>query len=139
MSLVQSKLKNDLLTSLLIKFVCRYLPYEPKESESRDLFQMLLEKNMNLPEEIQKDLQEMKNKFGATLKDAIDITTYFVKKLKVKQRGEQAIKAKDKEEEKQKEEKKDKNEIVIDEEEQVGNEETKVEAEDPEEDSDREL
>ena len=73
----ERKLKNDLLTSLLIKFVCRYLPYEPKESASRDLFQMLLEKNMNLPEEIKKDLQEMKNYFGAKLRDAIDITAYF--------------------------------------------------------------
>jgi len=134
----ERKLKNDLLTSLLIKFVCRYLPYEPKESESRDLFQMLLEKNMNLPEEIQKDLSEMKNNFGATLKDAIDITTYFVKKLKIKQRGEQAIKAKGKEEEKQKEEKKDKNEILNDEQEQEGDEGAKEE-EDEGVDYDRDL
>ena len=66
---------------------------------------MLLEKNINLPEEIQEDLSEMKNNFGATLKDAIDITTYFVKKLKIKKRVENGLK---------KEEKKDINGIVID-------------------------
>ena len=110
----ERKLKNDLLTSLLIKFVCRYLPYEPKESESKNLFQMLLEKNMNLPEEIRIDLQAIKYYFEPYLRDTIDITSFFVGKLKIKQREEQALKAKGKEEKNKKEEKKDINEIIID-------------------------
>ena len=79
-------LKNDMLTSLLIKFVCRYLPYEPKESQSRDLFEMIREKNINLPEYIQKELLVMKNTFGAKLCDAINITSYFVQKKNLKER-----------------------------------------------------
>lgn len=35
---------------------------------------------MNLSEKIQNELQEMKNKFGATLCDSIDIARYFVQK-----------------------------------------------------------
>ena len=82
----QRELKNDMLTSLLIKFVCRYLPYEPEESKSRDLFEMIREKNNNLPEKIQKELEYMKYTFGAKLSDAIDITSYFVQKKKLKER-----------------------------------------------------
>ena len=102
------ELKNDMLTSLLIKFVCRYLPYEPKESQTRDLFEMIGEKNMNLSEKIQKELQEMKNTFGAKLSDAIDITTYFVQKKKLKQR-------KEKQESQQEKKQKEENKIIINE------------------------
>ena len=102
------ELKNDMLTSLLIKFVCRYLPYEPKESQTRDLFEMIREKNMNLSEKIQKELQEMKNTFGAKLSDAIDITTYFVQKKKLKQR-------KEKQESQQEKKQKEENKIIINE------------------------
>ena len=102
------ELKNDMLTSLLIKFVCRYLPYEPKESQTRDLFEMIREKNMNLSEKIQKELQEMKNTFGAKLSDAIDITTYFVQKKKLKQR-------KEKQESQPEKKQKDENKIIINE------------------------
>ena len=42
-------LKNDMLTSLLIKFVCRTLPNESPENQSRYLFEVLKEKNINLP------------------------------------------------------------------------------------------
>jgi hypothetical protein len=38
------ELKNKKLLSLLIKFICRYLPNESKEIESRDLFEMIKEK-----------------------------------------------------------------------------------------------
>ena len=88
------ELKNDILTSLLIKFICRYLPYETKESQSRDLFEMIREKNMNLSEVIQSELQEMKNKFGARLCDSIDITRYFVQKRNLYQKSEQIEKEK---------------------------------------------
>ena len=121
------ELKNDMLASLLVKFVCRYLPYEPKESHSRDLFQMILEKNMNLSEKIQKELEDMKNKFGAKLSDAIDITTYFVQKVKIKQRQEI----------KQEKKQKDENNIIINEsdkkEEEINEEKNEEEEEeDPE-------
>ena len=62
---------------------------------------MLLEKNMNLPDEIQKDLQEMKNIFGAKLRDVIGITRYFSCKNEIKRRrnNEIIIDSKDIEEE----------------------------------------
>ena len=88
------ELKNDILTSLLIKFICRYLPYETKESQSRDLFEMIREKNMNLSEVIQSELQEMINKFDARLCDSIDITRYFVQKRNLYQKSEQIEKEK---------------------------------------------
>ena len=113
-----------MLTSLLIKFICRYLPYEPKESQSRDLFEMIREKNMNLSEKIQNELQEMKNTFGAKLSDAIDITRYFVQKRNLNQRREAIEKTKEKEkedvnenvinEDKKKEEEEDNNDEVVD-------------------------
>ena len=71
------ELKNDLLTSLLIKFVCRYLPNETKESQSRDLFEMIREKNIYLPEQIREELKYLKDKLGAKLSYAIEITKYF--------------------------------------------------------------
>ena len=71
-----------MLTSLLIKFVCRCLPNEPEQSQSRDLFEMIKEKNMNLPEDIRKELEGMKIIIGASVKDAIDVTNYFYKKRK---------------------------------------------------------
>ena len=75
------ELKNDLLTSLLIKFVCRYLPNETKNSQSRDLFEMIREKNINLPENIQSELKNLKSsKLAAKLKYAIEIAKFFKKK-----------------------------------------------------------
>ena len=73
------ELKINILTSLLIKFVCRYLPFEKKESQTKNLFKMLREKNMNLSEKIKDELIEMSTKFGAVLSDAIDVTYYFVR------------------------------------------------------------
>ena len=73
------ELKNDMLASLLIKFICRYLPYGSKAlDESNDLFEMICKKNMNLPENIKKDLNDLKKKFGAKISDAIDITRNLV-------------------------------------------------------------
>ena len=124
------ELKNDMLTSLLIKFICRYLPYEPKESQSRDLFEMIREKNMNLSEKIQNELQEMKNKFGATLCDSIDIARYFVQKRNLNQRREQN------ENKKENIEKKEQNEIIN----EPANQPEEVENdEEEEEDQDRDL
>ena len=74
------QLKNDLLTSLLIKFVCRYLPNQSKESQSRDLFEMIREKNIYLPEQIQIELKELKDSLGAKLSYAIEIAKYFKRK-----------------------------------------------------------
>ena len=78
------ELKNDLLTSLLIKFSCRYLPKLTKESESRGLFEMIREKNINLSEQIQLDLKNLvKNGLDATLSYAIEITKYFIRMKKL--------------------------------------------------------
>ena len=73
-------LKNDMIISLLIKFICRYLPYMPKEDKTRDLFEMLREKNMYLSENILKDLEDFKKEFAANVSDTNDLTLYFVKK-----------------------------------------------------------
>ena len=87
------ELKNDMLTSLLIKFICRTLPNEPKESQSRDLFEMIKEKNMNLPKQILKELDGMKNIMVALLSDVIDITLYFVKRRKPSQKNANIVEA----------------------------------------------
>ena len=76
----QRELKNEKIASLLIKFICRYLPYESKEIESNDLFEMIKGKNMDLSEIKQKELDDFKNKFSAKVCDAIDLTTYFIQK-----------------------------------------------------------
>ena len=86
------ELKNDMLTSLLIKFVCRTLPNEPPESQSRDLFVVLKERNMNLPKDILDELDGMKNSLGALLSNAISITFYFVSQKNFKIRNKNKIK-----------------------------------------------
>ena len=86
------ELKNDMLTSLLIKFVCRTLPNEPPESQSRDLFVVLKERNMNLPKDILDELDGMKNSLGALLSNAISITFYFVNQKNLKIRNQKNIK-----------------------------------------------
>ena len=86
------ELKNDMLTSLLIKFVCRTLPNEPPESQSRDLFVVLKERNMNLPKDILDELDGMKNSLGALLSNAISITFYFVNQKNLKIRNKNKIK-----------------------------------------------
>ena len=82
------ELKNDLLTSLLIKFCCRYLPHLSKESEIRGLFQMIREKNINLSEQIQLDLENLvnndsDNSLDAKLSYAIGITKFFIRKKRL--------------------------------------------------------
>ena len=120
------ELKNSLLTTLLIRFVCRYLPYEPKESQLRDLFEMLREKNLNLSEKMQNELQMMKNTFGAKLSDAVDITRYFAQKRNINKKADKKV---------QEKEEKPKNEIIINEpaEEQKENIENEEEDDDDEE------
>ena len=73
-------LKNDMIIYLLIKFICRYLPYMSKEDKTRDLFEMLREKNMYLSENILKDLEDFKKEFAANVSDTINLTLYFVRK-----------------------------------------------------------
>jgi len=126
------ELKNDMLTSLLIKFVCRYLPYEPKESQSRDLFEKIREKNISLPEKIQNELENMKNTLGIKLCDAINITSYFVQKKNLKEKQNiENLKAK--------ENKKDINEIVVNEHDNAEKEEEEEEEEVEDYDKDRDL
>ena len=72
------ELKNDMLASLLIKFICRYLPYGAKVNETQDLFEMIKIKNMNLSDKIKKELEDLTKSFGAKINDAIDITTNIV-------------------------------------------------------------
>ena len=76
----QRELKNETLASLLIKFVCRYLPYESEQSKSNKLFLKIKEKNLNLSPKVLKELEEMNNNFGVQLSDAVSITRYFVRR-----------------------------------------------------------
>ena len=75
------QLKNNLLTSLLIKFVCRYLPNISEESKSRDLYEMVREKNIYLPDKMQLELKNMTKNLAAYLVYAVEITKYFKKKI----------------------------------------------------------
>ena len=89
------ELKNNLLTSLLIKFVCRYLPNISEESKSRDLFEMVREKNIYLPDKMQLELKNLtNNNLGAKLVYAVEITKYFKKKINL---GKGAVENKNKE------------------------------------------
>jgi hypothetical protein len=83
------ELKNDMLASLLIKFICRYLPYGAKGFENKaginetmDLFEMIRIKNMYLSDKIKNELQDLTQKFGAQINDAINITNNLVRKNK---------------------------------------------------------
>ena len=102
-------LKNDMLASLLIKFICRYLPYikEKEINEKNDLFGMLMNKNINLNENIKKELEQLQEKFGAKLYEIIDITRYFVKKNNLKNKKEKKEGKEEKEEIKKDEDKKE--------------------------------
>ena len=75
------ELKNDMLISLLIKFICRYLPYSSKEIENlenKDLFKTIIEKNTYLSNNIQKELLELSKLWGIEVKNAIDLTKRLV-------------------------------------------------------------
>ena len=75
------ELKNDILISLLIKFICRYLPYSSKEIENlenKDLFKTIIEKNTYLSNNIQKELLELSKLWGIEVKNAIDLTKRLV-------------------------------------------------------------
>ena len=67
-----------MLTSLLIKFICRYLPYGSKNiDKSNNLFEMLIAKNTNLSKNQRMELEKLKNDLDAKISDAIDITRKF--------------------------------------------------------------
>ncbi len=76
------ELKNDMLISLLIKYICRYLPYASKEMENRDLFQTIQEKNSYLQDNIKKELDELSKNWGIQLKNTIDFTKRIVSIIK---------------------------------------------------------
>ena len=80
-----------MLTSLLIKFVCRTLPNESPENQSRYLFEVLKEKNINLPKKILDELDNIKISLGALLNNAIDITLYFATKKIQKMRARRRL------------------------------------------------
>jgi len=75
-------LKNDLFISLLIKYICRYLPYEKNDMENKDLFLTIQEKNAYLPENIKKELDELSKSWGIQIKNAIDFTKRIVSIIK---------------------------------------------------------
>ena len=72
------ELKNNKLISLLIKFICRYLPYEKDEIQNKDLFKTIIEKNSYLPSNIKNELTERTKTWGIKVKDAIDLTQRII-------------------------------------------------------------
>ena len=75
-----------MLISLLIKYICRYLPYEreetAKETANKDLFKIISIKNNYLPENIKKELSKLTNDWGIQVKNAIDFTQRIVSMIK---------------------------------------------------------
>ena len=86
----ERELKNEMLISLLIKFICRYLPNEIGGIQKKDLFGTIQEKNTNLPEAIQKDLLNLKN-LGAEVIYATEITDYLEGKIRINKNKEKEI------------------------------------------------
>ena len=83
------ELKNEMLVSLLIKFICRYLPNASEEILSKDLFGTIQEINPNLSEGVRKDLLKLKEKLGAGIIYAKEITDYLEQKVKIKIKNNQ--------------------------------------------------
>ena len=80
------ELKSDILASLLIKFICRYLPYAKEEMQSDDLFGTLLQKNLHLSPKIKEELESLKKEWGIQVKYAYnftDILTSFLENNKI--------------------------------------------------------
>ena len=75
------ELKNKMLGSLLIRFICRYLPYGSKNVKKSDyLFEMLIIKNPNLTKNHRIELEQLKEKLDAKISDAIDIASWLTRK-----------------------------------------------------------
>ena len=71
-----------MLISLLIKYICRYLPYESNDMENKDLFRTIQEKNYYLPENIKKELDELSKSWGILIRNTIDFTKRIVSIIK---------------------------------------------------------
>ena len=83
------ELKNEMLVSLLIKFICRYLPNASEEILSKDLFGTIQEINSNLSTGVQNDLLKLKTKFGIGVIYAKELTDYLEQRVKTKKRSNQ--------------------------------------------------
>jgi len=77
----ERELKNDMLISLLIKFICRYLPNATKSMVSEELFGNIQKKNTNLPQGIQDDLLNFKKELGVEIKYVTEITDYILGRI----------------------------------------------------------
>ena len=78
------ELKNEMLISLLIKFICRNLTKSNEEIQKikgDDLFKTIQEKNINLPQGIRDDLLNLKKEIGAEVIYAFELTDYLVGKI----------------------------------------------------------
>jgi len=71
------ELKNEMLLSLLIKFICRYLPNASEEILSKDLFGTIQEINPNLSEGVKKDLLKLKEELNIKVIYAKELTYYL--------------------------------------------------------------
>ena len=107
------ELKNDMIISLLIKFICRYLPNADREIQERDLFGMILEKNNNLPQQIQNELINIKNDLEVEVKYAIDLTDYLVRIINNKNKELMQEKKEEKQNQDEKNDKEEEEEEII--------------------------
>jgi hypothetical protein len=78
------ELKNEMLVSLLIKFICRYLINASEEILSKDLFGTIKEINSNLSIGVQKDLLKLKEELGISVKYAMGLIYYLEERIKYK-------------------------------------------------------
>ena len=75
------ELKNEMLLSLLIKFICRYLPNASEEILSKDLFGTIQEINPNLSEGVKKDLLKLKEELNIKVIYAKELTYYLNQRI----------------------------------------------------------
>ena len=78
------ELKNEMLVSLLIKFICRYLPNASEEILSKDLFVTIQEINPNLSIGVKNDLLKLKEELGIRVIYAMELTNYLEQRIIIK-------------------------------------------------------
>ena len=77
----EKKIKNEDLISLLIKFICRDLPYA-KEYKDNDLFEVMNNKYTNLSKEMHEELIKLKGDWTIQVKYIIELTKRMNKTMK---------------------------------------------------------
>ena len=70
------ELKNNKLISLLIKYICRYLPYE--KQKDKNLFETIRDRNSDLSSKEKEELTKLNEIWGVTIDNAITLTDWII-------------------------------------------------------------